>query len=102
MRILLKVLLFPVTLLLSLVVLILNFIVDYGGWVTNILAGLFFLIGLAITIGKLSGKPMLSASWGVCAIPFVFAFLLSPYGLMRLVAVITDGLESLNETLKDI
>lgn len=73
---------------------------DYGGWVTNILAGLFFLIGIAINIGKLSGKPMLSASWCVCAISFVFAFLLSPYGLMRLVEVITDGLESLNETLK--
>lgn len=102
MRILLKILLFPVTLFLSLIVLILNFIVDYGGWVTNILAGLFFLMGIAITIGKLSGNPMLSASWGVCATPFVAAFLLSPYGLMRLVSVITDGLDSLNETLKDI
>lgn len=102
MRILFKIILFPLTLVLSLLVLILNFAVDYGGWLTNILAGLFFLIGIAITIGKLSGKPMLATSWGTCLIPFVFAFLLSPYGLMGLVAAIATGLDTFNSILKDI
>lgn len=103
MRILIKIILFPVTLALSILVLLLNFLVDYGGGFASIVAGLLFILGVVLVGGKLMQVTgAVSSSWGTICIPFVFAFLLSPYGLTGLVALIAGGLDSFNELLKSI
>lgn len=103
MRILIKIILFPVTLALSIIVLLLNFLITYGGALTNILAGLFFTLGVVLTGARIFGVTnAVSSPWGVVAIPFVVAFLLSPFGLVGLVALIADGLDSFNGLLKSI
>lgn len=101
MRILIKIILFPVTLALSILVVLLNFLIEYGGGLANIVAGLLFTLGVVFIGAKLIGW-IDSTTWGVVAIPFVCAFLLSPYGLTGLVALIAGGLDSFNELLKGI
>ena len=103
MRILIKIILFPVTLALSILVLLLNFLVEYGGGLASIVAGLLFTLGVVLVGGKLMQiTGVASSSWGTICSPFVGAFLLSPYGLTGLVALIAGGLDSFNELLKGI
>lgn len=103
MRIFIKIILFPFTLALSITVLLLHFLVEYGGLLASIVAGLFFTVGVVLVGGKLMQVTgVASSSWGTICIPFVFAFLLSPYGLTGLVALIADGLDSFNGLLKSI
>lgn len=103
MRILLKIILFPVTLALSIIVLLLNFLITYGGIFTNILSGLFFTIGVVLAGARIFGTTSaVIAPWSVVATPFVVAFLLSPFGLVGLVALIADGLDNFNGLLKSI
>lgn len=103
MRILLKIILFPLTLALSIIVLILNYLVLYGGALTNILAGIFFTLGVVLTGAKLLQVTGVDTThWGVILTPYVVAFLLSPFGLMGLVAMIAGGLDSFNGLLKSI
>lgn len=103
MRIFIKIILFPVTLALSIIVLLLNFLVEYGGALASIVAGLFFFLGVVLTGAKLFHMTGMDAtSWGTIAAPFVFAFLLSPYGLIGLVTLAADGLDSINGLLKSI
>lgn len=103
MRIILKIILFPITLTLSIIVLLLNFLITYGGALTNILASLFFLLGVVFVGARIFGWTNAGTSpWGVTLTPFVVAFLLSPYGLVGLVALIADGLDSFNGLLKSI
>lgn len=101
MRIFIKIILFPVTLALSITVLLLNFVIDYGGALASIIAGLLFTLGMVLIGAKLIGW-IDSTSWGMVASPFVGAFLLSPYGLTGLVALIAGGLDSFNGLLKSI
>lgn len=103
MRIILKIILFPITLALSIIVLLLNFLITYGGALTNILAGLFFTLGVVFVGARIFGWTNAGTSpWGVVLIPFVVAFLLSPFGLVGLVGLIADGLDSFNGLLKSI
>lgn len=103
MRIILKIMLFPITLTLSIIVLLLNFLITYGGALANILAGLFFTLGVVFVGARIFGWTNAGTSpWGVVLIPFVVAFLLSPFGLTGLVALIADGLDSFNGLLKSI
>lgn len=103
MRILLKIILFPVTLLLSILVTLLNFLIIYGGGLTNTLAGLFFLLGVVLTGAVLFDVTGVNNThWSVILTPYIVAFLLSPFGLMGLVARIADGLDSFNGMLKSI
>ena len=103
MRIILKIILFPITLALSIIVLLLNFLITYGGALTNILAGLFFMMGVAFVGARIFGWTNAGTSpWSVVLTPFVVAFLLSPFGLMGLVTLIADGLDSFNGLLKSI
>lgn len=101
MRILIKIMLFPVTLALSILVVLLNFIIEYGGALASVIAGLLFTLGMVLIGAKLIGW-IDSTTWGVVAIPFVAAFLLSPFGLTGLVALIAGGLDSFNGLLKSI
>lgn len=103
MRIILKIILFPVTLALSIIVLLLNFLITYGGALTNILAGLLFTLGVVFVGARIFGVTnAVTSPWGVVLAPFVAAFLLSPFGLMGLVTLIADGLDSFNGLLKSI
>lgn len=103
MRIFIKIILFPLTLAPSITVLLLHFLVEYGGALASIVAGLLFTIGVVLVGGKLMQVTgVANSSWGTICIPFVFAFLLSPYGLTGLVALIADGLDSFNGLLKSI
>lgn len=103
MRIFIKIILFPLTLALSVTVLLLHFLVEYGGALASIVSGLLYIIGVVLVGGKLMQVTgVVSSSWGTICIPFVFAFLLSPYGLTGLVALIADGLDGFNGILKNI
>ena len=106
MRILIKVLLFPVTLLLTVVVAISRLITVRCAMLLNIVSGILFLGALACLISYLTGwpfsKPGLAIDWQTALIAGVFSFLLCPYGLPRLVLRIVDGLDSLNGLIKSI
>lgn len=101
MRILVKIILLPVTLALSLLVLVLRFFHTYSGLVTNLFSGAFFLFGIAAGVLKLMGDSSFQ-TWESCLLLLLFSFLLSPFGLRGLVAVIAEGLDSFNQMLKEI
>lgn len=103
MRIMVKIILFPLTFSLSIIVLLLNFLITYGGALASVLAGLFFTIGVVLTGARLfSIAGVDSTHWSVILTPYVVAFLLSPYGLTGLVSLVASGLDSFNGVLKSI
>ena len=99
MRILLKVLLFPITLILTFVVNVSAFLVGGIGFLLNIVSGLLFTIavlmcGLAIFDG--------STYWQPAIVSAVVSYLLSPYGLPKLTVWLVVKLDELNDLIKAI
>ena len=92
MRILLKILLFPITLVLSILVLVLQFITSFSSAFMTILALFFFAGGFVLLT--------LQSDWKGFLALLVVAFLLSPYGLTRLAYVIVEKLAYFNAYLK--
>jgi len=100
MRILFKILLFPFSLILSVVVGVSAFLVGGFGRVLAILSGLLFLGaflmgGLAIFKGDIY-------TWEAPIVIAVVSFLISPYGLPKLAEFAVERLADLNETIKTI
>lgn len=93
MRILLKILLFPVVLVLSVLVAFCRFFCLFSGMVLSILAALLFLIGLLVLFaGRMDGF-----------IGFmILAWLVSPYGLPMVAAWLTERVADFNRVLKSI
>jgi hypothetical protein len=94
MRILAKILLFPVMVALTLVVTVCRFISAFSGAVLAVLSGLLFLVGLATL--TLLRDPRGSV------ISFVFAFLISPYGIPLFVDWLIDRLDDLKYAIRGI
>ena len=94
MRIILKILLFPVTLSLTIILLICEFICMFGTMLLSILSLLLFTLALATMILLREMQDGLRA--------MVLAYLVSPYGIPMLAALIIGSVGQINERLKSI
>ena len=106
MRILFKILLFPISLVLTIFVAVSMFVVERCAVVLNILSGIIFIAAIAGYSQYLFGWPFGTAgnapTLQLAIIGTVFAFLLSPYGLPTLVAWLLGKLDNLNGAIKSI
>lgn len=94
MRIVLKILLFPVTLVLGLVVAIARFVCHFSGALLSIAAGIVFTIAVLALILLGDARAAISAG--------VLAFAISPFGLPMLAEWLVDRLDDLNVLVKSI
>jgi hypothetical protein len=106
MRIFFKVLLFPLSLLLSIVVGVAGFLVERCAVILNIVSGIVFIAALAGYSQYLFGWPVGDAgnmpTLQLAIFATVFAFLLSPYGLPTLAMWLVGKLDDLNGAIKSI
>lgn len=93
MRWIIKIILFPISLVLSILTAFLTFLLGIG---TTILY-LLMLMCIVATIGSFIQKDV---SLGIEAL--VLSFLLSPYGIPMVGAVVIAFLESINEKIRSI
>lgn len=94
MRILAKILLFPIAVALSILIAVCRFICSFSGVVLAVLAGLLFMVGLATL--TLLRDPRGSV------ISFVLAFLVSPYGIPLFLNWLVDKLDDMNYAIRSI
>lgn len=94
MRIVFKILLFPITLLLSFVVAVSRFICDCSGALLSVVSLILFTLALLSLI--LLHNPNGAMTAGVAA------FLISPYGIPKLLEWVIDKLDDFNYTMKSI
>lgn len=94
MRILLKIFLFPITLALSIILLICQFVCIFSSMLLSILAFLLFALGLAAMVFLGDTKEGLKAIF--------IAYLISPYGIPMLAAWLIGTMGGINERLKAI
>ena len=94
MRILLKIFLFPITLILTVILLICEFICLFGTMLLSILALLLFTLALGIMIFLGETQEGLKA--------MLLAYLISPYGIPLLAGELIGKLQAVNERLKSI
>lgn len=93
MRLILKIILFPISLILSILKYILLFVLNVGTWILNIISGL-------IAIGAIASFINGETELGIIAV--VLALLFSPYGLPYIASKLIVGIESLNLKIKSI
>lgn len=93
MRLIFKILLFPISLILSVISFFLTFLLGVGTWLLNIVSGLIIFGALASFINGEVGI-------GISAI--VLAFIFSPLGLPYLGTYIVAGIERLNLAIKNL
>ncbi len=94
MRLLFKIVLFPITLALSIAVGICRFVCDCSGAVLGVIATLLFALALlTLILLKEPGGALTTA---------VIAFLISPYGIPKLAEWCIDRLDDLNLAIKSI
>ena len=93
MRIIIKILLFPIVLALTLLVAFCRFFCLFSGMVLGIVASLFFLLGIVVLFaGRVDGF-----------IGFlVLAWLVSPYGLPLAVSWLTERVADFTHMLKSV
>ncbi len=94
MRLLFRILLFPVTLALSVVVGVCRFVSDCSGALLGVIATLLFTVALLTLI--LFKEP------GGALATTAITFLISPYGIPRLAGWFIDRLDDLNGVMKSI
>lgn len=94
MRLMIKVFLFPLTLFLTLVVVVGRFLCMCSGALLSVLALLLFTLALLSLVLMRNGSGALFIG--------TLAFLVSPYGLPRLAAWLVDRLDDLNFAIKSI
>ena len=94
MRILLKIILFPITLILTVILLVCELIWLFGTMLLSILAFVVFVLALAIIIflGKTQDGIMAP----------VLAYLISPYGVPMLASWLIGKIGQVNEWVKAI
>ena len=106
MRIFFKILLFPLSLLLSIFVAISAFLIGRLAVILNIFSGFMFLGALAAYAQYFFGWPVGTAgnapTLQLAIFATVFAFLLSPGGLPTFTAWLIDKLDDLNCAIKSI
>ena len=94
MRILLKILLFPITLILSVIVFVCQFLCLFSSMLLSVFALLLFVLALAIMV--LLGE----VEEGLKAL--LAAYLISPYGIPILATWLIGTVDVINERLKAI
>ena len=94
MRILLKILLFPITLILTAILLICEFICLFGTMLLSILALLLFTLALGIMIFLGETQEGIKT--------LVLAYIISPYGVPMLAAWMIGKIGQINERIKAI
>ena len=106
MRILFKVLLFPVSLALTIFVAVCSFLIHRIAFLLNILSGILLIAALLGLLQYLVGWPFGGARMGVVLqstiIAGITAFLLSPFGLPKTTAWVVLKLDDLNGVIKSI
>ena len=94
MRLLFKILLFPITLALSIAVGICRFVCNYSGAVLGVIATLLFVLAaLTLILMQDAGGALATAA---------IAFLISPHGIPKLAEWFIDRLDDLNYAIKSI
>ena len=105
-RIFFKILLFPLSLLLTIFVAVSLFVVERCAIILNIISGIMFIATLAAYSQYLFGWPMGTAgdiaTLQLAIFGTVFAFILSPYGLPTLAVWLLAKLDNLNDAIKSI
>ena len=94
MRILFKILIFPVTLVLTVLVLFCQFVCLVGATLLSILAFLIAVIALGILL--FSGQPAEGLKY------LIIAFCISPYGIPMFAAWLISKAEAFNNLLKSV
>ena len=94
MRILFKIVLFPITLVLSIVVGVCRFVCGFSGAVLGVISTL--LLTLAVLTLILLKEPSGALTTAI------IAFVVSPYGIPKLAEWLVDRLEDLNDGIKSI
>ena len=106
MRMFLKIILFPVSLILTIIVAISSFLIEKCAFILNIASGLIFLGALAALLQYLFGWPYgqagTSFALSSAIVGIILSFLLSPFGLPTLAAWLVSKLDLLNELIKSI
>jgi len=106
LRVFFKILLFPLSLLLTIFVAVSMFLIEHFAVIFNIFSGIMFFGALAGYAQYLFGWPIGSAgntaTLQLAVFGTVFAFILSPYGLPMLAMWLIDKLEGLNCAIKSI
>ena len=106
MRMFFKIILFPISLVLTIFVAVFMFLVERVAVLLNILSGILFFGAIVSYVQYFFGWPYgIAGNTGVlvaaiCAT--VFAFILSPYGLPTVAVWILAKLETLNDAIKAI
>lgn len=106
LRMFFKIILFPITLVLTIFVAVSTFLVERVAGLLNIVAGIFLFGAIACLLQYFFGWPVGQAgpsgslTAGICGI--AFAFLLSPYGLPTASMWILAKLDTLNDAIKAI
>ena len=94
MRLLFKIVLFPITLALSIIVGVCRFVCGFSGAVLGVISTLFFTLALlTLILLKEPGGALTTA---------IIAFVISPYGIHKLAEWFVDRLEDLNSAIKSI
>ena len=106
MRILIKILLFPFSILLTIIVTVSMLAVERFAGILNVLSGIMFIAAVVGYAQYLFGWPVGAAgnapTLQLAVIGTVIAFILSPYGLPTLVAWLLGKLDNLNSEIKSI
>jgi len=94
MRILFKIVLFPITLVLSIVVGVCRLVCGFSGAVLGVISTLLLTLALlTLVLLKEPGGALTTA---------IIAFVVSPYGIPKLAEWLVDRLEDLNDAVKSI
>ena len=106
MRIIFKIILFPISLVLTIFVAVFMFLVERVAVLLNILSGILFLATIVAYLQYFFGWPYGTAGNTQTLITAIcgtaFAFILSPYGLPTVAVWILAKLETLNDAIKAI
>ena len=95
LRFLLKAMLFPVTLTLTLIVMIARLLTAFSAVAMNIIASVLFLLGICMMIFL---QAPLSELWK----PFFVGWLLCPYGIPLIAGFLVEMVGIANDALKSI
>jgi cytochrome c biogenesis protein CcdA len=106
LKIITKILLLPLSLILTIFVAVAMFAVERCAGIINIISGIIFIGALVGYAQYLFGWPMGTAgevtTLQLAIFATVFAFLLSPYGLPTLIVWLLSKLDNLNDAIKAI
>lgn len=100
MRTIFKVVLLPISLILTIVVHVSAFLVSGIGNILNIISGLLFMV--MILMGGFAIFKSDVYDWQPVIVLGIAAFLISPYGLPKLMEWLVEKLDALNDLIKEI